>query len=374
MATPTYPLIQPSIPRLEDIVDELSAVLSNPIVTTGPKTREFEASVCELLRVEHTVAVSSCTSGLALTLRALELRGEVIIPAFTFTATGLAAVWAGLTPVFCDCREDTLTLDPESVAAAIGDDTVAMMPVPVFGVPCDNEELLALAEQRGLRVVFDSAQALGSIYRARPLGSFGSAEVFSLSPTKVISAVEGGLVTTNDAQLAERIRRLRDYGKSPDGRDFTDLGLSARFSELHAVIGRHNIARARDLIGARQSRIARFRAALSGTPGLRFVDAPDDRESSGIYMVVRVAADVAGCSRDELSERLAARGCQSRAYFTPPLHQQAVYAEIPHRCAPSLANSERAAKECLAIPLYANMLDSEVDEVASMVRDALSNG
>jgi dTDP-4-amino-4,6-dideoxygalactose transaminase len=368
--TTFYPIIRPSLPRLDEIAAELGRVLQSGMVTTSEYTRRFEAQVAEYVDAEHVIAVSSCTSGLMLVLRALGLSGEVIVPSFTFTATGLAAVWSGLTPVFCDCVDTTLTLDPDSVAAAIGPKTTAIMPVPVFGVPCDIEPLLALARERGLKVVFDSAQALGATYKGRPQGGFGDAEVFSLSPTKVITAVEGGLITTQSGELARDLRRMRDYGKNAGGSDITDLGLSARFSEVHAVIGSHNLARAAELRAARRRHIARMQALLGDLPGARFLDTPPDRQSSGIYMVMRVDPGAAPQTRDELISRLAAEGVQAKAYFAPPLHRQAVYANVAHRLAPSLRVSERAAAECMAIPLYADMSDSEIQELAGRVRVA----
>lgn len=367
-----YPIIRPSLPALSEIAADFDEALSSGMVTTAGQTRLFEQTVAELLGVEHVVAVSSCTSGLMLSLRAMGLSGEVIIPSFTFTATALAAVWSGLKPVFCDCAPGTLTIDPDSMAEAISPETVAVMPVPVFGMPCDNDEILAIARQHGLRVVFDSAQALGAAYKGTPLGGFGDVEVFSLSPTKVITSVEGGLITTGNAELAGILRRMRDYGKNADGSDITDLGLSARFSELHAVVGTYNARRARDLMALRQQNIGALRERLTGIDGLRFLDTPADRASSGIYMVLRIVAREAGCSRDELVRRLGQRGVQARAYFTPPLHRQAVYQNVLHRLGSSLGVSERAASECMTIPLYADMSTEQLDEIAAEVRAAIA--
>ncbi|MCG8418939.1 MAG: DegT/DnrJ/EryC1/StrS family aminotransferase [Proteobacteria bacterium] len=365
-----YPIIRPSLPARSDILADLDAVLASGMVTTSGQTRRFEQAIGEFLEVEHVVAVSSCTSGLMLALRALDVRGEAIVPSFTFCATGLAAIWAGLTPVFCDVRPDTLTVDVNSAAQAIGSATRVIMPVPVFGTPCDVAAISDLARERDLVVVYDSAQGLGARYRGRRLGGFGHAEVFSLSPTKVITAVEGGLVTTRDGALASAIRRMRDYGKSADGRDITDLGLSARFSEIHAIIGQRNVARADELIRARHQRIGEFRARLGDLPGVSFLHTPPDCQSSAIYMVLRLSPEDARCSRDQLIDRLAERGVQARGYFSPPLHRQAVFVRHAHRLARSLEVSERAANQCLTIPLYADMTDTELDEVAAEVRAA----
>ncbi|MEM9494045.1 MAG: DegT/DnrJ/EryC1/StrS family aminotransferase, partial [Myxococcota bacterium] len=257
-----YPIIRPSLPASDEILSQVEEVLASGMVTTSAYTRRFESVVSEFLGVEQVVAVSSCTSGLMLVLRALGATGEAVMPSFTFCATGLAAMWAGLVPVFCDVRSDTLTIDVDSARSVSGDATRVSMPVPVFGVPCDSDAIAQLAAERDMIVLYDSAQALGAAYKGKRLGGFGHAEVFSLSPTKVITSVEGGLIATNDGDLAATLRRMRDYGKSPDGKDITAMGLSARFSELHAIVGVHNLARAETLIAGRHRRIDDFRQRL----------------------------------------------------------------------------------------------------------------
>ena len=197
----------------------------------GGVVREFEAEVCRLTGARHAVAFSSCTAGLMLAPKAMNLPsgGEVIVPSFTFAATAQALAWNSLVPVFCECLPGTLALDPEDVMRNITPKTVAICPVCIFGLPPDINELLEVGRRKGIPVYFDSAQGLGATYKGRQAGGFGVAEVFSLSPTKVVTAVEGGLVTTNDDELADRLRAMRDYGKDPkNSEDMAFLGLSAR--------------------------------------------------------------------------------------------------------------------------------------------------
>ena len=224
------------MPAWDEVVDDLKAVWSSPQITVGRYVKELEALVAERLGVPHVIAVSSCTSGLMLAIRAMKLQGEVIVPPFTWCASGQALLWHDIEPVMADVLPGTYTLDPASVESVITSRTSAIMPVTVFGVPPEVNELEAIAQKHGLRVLYDSAQAMGSSYRGRPMGGFGDIEVFSMSPTKVATSVEGGLITTNNEKLATAIRKLRDYGKGPGG-DIIDLGLSARQSELHAVVG-----------------------------------------------------------------------------------------------------------------------------------------
>jgi hypothetical protein len=220
----------------------------------GGVVREFEAEVCRLTGARHAVAFSSCTAGLMLAPKAMNLPsgGEVIVPSFTFAATAQALAWNGLVPVFCDCLPGTCALDPEDVEQNITGKTVAFCPVYIFGLPPDMDGLLDLGRRKGLPVYFDSAQGLGATYKARQAGGFGVAEVFSLSPTKVVTAVEGGLVTTNDDELADRLRAKRDYGKDPKHpEDMAFLGLSARMNELHATVGLLSVRKIDELVKAR---------------------------------------------------------------------------------------------------------------------------
>ncbi len=367
-----YPIIRPTLPSFAEVESDLRAILTSGMVTTSSQTRAFEEVAREVLEVDEVIALNSCTAGLMLAFRGLDLRrGEVLIPSFTFTATALAAVWAGMKPVFVDCEPDTLTLDLASARASLTKDTVAIMPVAVFGNPTDAPAIDAFAQEHGLKVIYDSAQGLGAQIGDRPIGGFGNVEIFSLSPTKVITAVEGGLFATNDRALAGRIRQMRDYGKSADGEDIEFLGLSARFSEFHAVIGRHNLEAMSTLREARLERMTQFRAELAGLPGVSFIDPAPGRTGSGIYMVLRVDASVARCSRDDVVARLAERAIQGKKYFTPPVHLQAAYRNLDMGTAPSLEASIKAAAECMAIPLYADMSPSELGEVAAAVREIL---
>ena len=345
-------------------------------VTTGVFTRRFEEAVEEKLGVPHAVMVQSCTAGLMLVLRALDLKGEVIMPAFTWTATAHAAVWNGLTPVFADIVPGTYTLDPEAVAAAITINTVAVMPVNVFGCPPDYEAFARLADKHGLPVVYDSAQGLGSRYQTADglwhwAGGFGAAEVFSLSPTKVVSAMEGGLITTREAGLAQKLRQLRDYGKTPDGGDIAWLGLSARVPEINAIVARHNFARLEELIARREELVGRYREALRDLPGLEFQEVPPRCRSTYNYCTVFVDSGRARASRDEVYDALQARGIQAKKYFYPALHLQEVYRPLREAHRGRLPVTERAAAQGLALPLFSHMGLDTVDQVCHALREVL---
>lgn len=373
---PVIPITQPTLPDFEAVVSEFRQAWESRQVTTGVFTRRFEEAVEARLGVPHAIMVQSCTAGLMLVLRALELTGEVILPAFTWTATAHAAVWNGLTPVFADITPGSLTLDPRAVEQALTERTAALMPVNVFGCPPDYEAFNALGEKYGLPVVYDSAQGLGSQYRAadgrwRFAGGFGTAEVFSLSPTKVVSAMEGGLITTRDAELAARLRQMRDYGKTPDGEDIAWLGLSARVPEFNAIVARHSLARLEELLARRENLVRRYREGLQGLPGVSFQEVPGRCRSSYNYFTLCIDGTRARQSRDEVYEALKHRGVQAKKYFYPALHLQEVYRDLGAAYRGRLPVTEAAAAQGLALPLYSHLGDPEVDHIISIMREVL---
>ncbi len=343
------------------------------IVTTGAVTRMFEEEVCRRTGARHAVAIASCTAGLMLVPRALGLEpgDEVIVPAFTFAATAQALLWNGLVPVFCDCLPGTRTLDPEDVERNLSARTAAICPVYTYGLPPDIDALLDVGRRRGVPVYFDSAQGLGAAYRGRSAGGFGACEVFSLSPTKVVTAVEGGLVTTNEGGLAERVRTMRDYGKDPRfGEDMIELGLSARMGEFHAAVGLASIRNIEDLVKARLARIAYYRERLAGLDGCGVQTFPDDRTTSGNYFVMFISAG-ARKTRDQIHHALKDAGIQTKRYFYPLVNEQTIFMRFPARVSAQLRESLVASREGLALPLYSHMREDQIDVVCRALEDLL---
>src|SRR6266513_760779 len=197
-AVVTMPIIRPTLPALKDILSMMHTGWESGIVTGGPLVRSLEEQACRETGARYAVALSSCTAGLMLVPQALGLRPgtEVIVPSFTFAATAQALLWNRFVPVFCDCLPGTYTLDPADVERNLTPLTGAICGVTVYGLPPDIDELLDIGRRANIPVYFDSAQGLGATYKGQPLGQFGSCEVFSLSPTKVVTAIEGGLLTT----------------------------------------------------------------------------------------------------------------------------------------------------------------------------------
>ncbi len=335
------------------------------MLTNGPTVRALEDAVAGRLGVPHVIAVASCTSGLMLTLRGLDITGPVALPSFTFSASAHAVEWVGGTPLFVEIDEATLTADVDDVRAA-ADGAAAIMATHVYGTPADVEGLQSVADAVGIPLLYDAAHALGSTRRGTPIGRFGSAEVFSLSPTKIVSGAEGGLVTTRDDALAQAVRIGRDYG-NPGNYDTQFVGLNARMSELHAAVALASLAELDERLAARRHTVEVFQAAITDIPGLRMPTLSPGDTSTFKDMTVVVDAPEFGLDAAALTAALSAHGVDSRRYFYPPVHQQKAYAHLlPGRPLPV---TERVSAAVLTLPLWAGMPDALVVRLGSLLAD-----
>ncbi len=366
------PLVRPALGDDAALRDRYATILRSGMLTNGHTVRELEEVVADRLGVPHVVAVASCTAGLALTLQALDARGSVVLPSFTFAASAHAVVWAHGTPVFADVRAEDLTLDPADAAAAIeeqGSAATAITATHVYGTPCDTDALQSVADAQGVPLVYDAAHALGSEHHGSPVGGFGSAEVFSLSPTKVVVGGEGGLVATRDEALARRLRLGRDYG-NPGDYDCLFPGLNARMSELHAATALHSLSLLDAHLARRRTLVRRFWEQLADLPGLRGPRLVPGDVSTYKDLTLVVDAEVCGLDAAELGRALAADGIDSRRYYHPPIHRQQAYAGLPARPLPV---TDRLSRQVLSPPLWSQMSDAEVVAVAEAVRRVLAD-
>ncbi len=256
-----------------------------------------------------------------------------------------------------------MTLDPGD-AAEVVDGAVAMTATHVYGAPCDVEGLQQVADDAGIPLVYDAAHALGSRRKGRPIGSFGTAEVFSMSPTKVAVAGEGGLVATRDPELAARMRIARDYG-NPGSYDCEFPGINARMSEIHAAIGLASLDGLDERIAWRNELVAGFKAELAGTPGIGYQQVPDEDLSTYKDLTLVVDPDAFGLDAETLGRALRHENVDSRRYYHPPIHLQKAYADLPRER--SLPVTESVATSVLTPPLYSHMSQEQARTVARAV-------
>jgi dTDP-4-amino-4,6-dideoxygalactose transaminase len=369
------PLVRPTVPHPDIIADDVHKILASRVLTNGPYVREFERRTAEYLGVRHCVAVSSCTAGLMLVLRAADLSGDVVLPSFTFAATAHAVAWNGLRPVFADVDPETLTLSPAAVARTVGVRTSAILATHLYGTPCDIDGLTEIANRNGVRLFFDAAPAFGSRRRGAPVGAFGDAEVFSLSPTKVLTAGEGGLISTNDDALAERCRIGRDYG-NPGDYNCRFVGLNARMSEFHAAVALASLEGIDERIERRNGYAARYREELSRMPGIDFPEVPSGDVSTHKDFTILVDPVLFGVDAESLGRALAAVGIDTRRYYAPPVHGMQAYRRLGGSNGDLVATEEAAAR-VLSLPLWSEMEKAEqsrvIDAIARIRRFARGN-
>lgn len=370
---PAFPLglrfVRPWVPPLERVMARLAPSYNEGVLTNGPLVRTLEEQAAERLGARHAVAVSSCTAGLMLVLQALAPKGPVLLPSFTFSASAHAVAWNGLAPRFAECDPATFQLDLADAARRL-EGAGAIMATHVFGAPCAAEQLEVLARQAGVPVLFDAAHGFGATRAGRPVGSFGAAEVFSLSPTKVVVGGEGGIVTTGDDQLAQTLTMGRDYG-NPGDYDTRFAGLNARMSELHAAVAIESLAELDTHLDRRRLLARRYRAALATVPGLRAQEIDPGDESTFKDFTISVDEDTYGLGRDEVVNALRTEGIDVRCYFSPPVHRQQAYTAAGTA---DLPVTTEVARRVVSLPLYAGLgedtLDRVVDALAVLHRNA----
>jgi dTDP-4-amino-4,6-dideoxygalactose transaminase len=364
------PIVRPVLPSLPEMSDDLQHMLVSGMVTKGQNLVAFEKALADHIGVKQAVGVSSCTSGLMLTYTGLGLTGDVIVPSFTFMATVSALVWCGLHPIFADVDAGTTNLDPVAAEARITPRTTAIVAVHNFGNPADIPALQAVAERHNLKLIFDAAHGFGARYQGVPVGSQGDAQVFSLSPTKLLIAGEGGVVATNDESLAEKIRLGREYGNNGNY-DSAFAGLNARLGEFNALLGLRSLDNLENAARCRNETVAIFQEVLDRLPGVGFQAVRSGDRNSYKDFSVTIDPAAFGLTRDELVVALAAENIDTRKYYEPPVHRQIAYRHFYD--GRPLPNTDWLASHSLSFPIWSNMTSEMALRISETVQRIQEN-
>ena len=363
-------IVRPVLPDLSEMADGVQGILRSGMVTKGEHLKRFEQAVREHLGVRHAIAVSSCTSGLMLTYRGLGLTGDVVVPSFTFMATVSALVWSGLRPIYADVDPGTTNLDPAAAEAAITPQTSAIVAVHNFGNPAEIDALSEVARRHGLKLIFDAAHGFGALYQGQPVGGQADAHVFSLSPTKLLITGEGGIVSTNDDALAEKIVMGREYGNS-GSYDSAFAGLNARMPEFNALLGLRGLERLEVAARTRNQAAEMFHEMLGMLPGVAFQEVRAGNRCSYKDFSVTFEPEPFGLTRDELAEALAAENIDTRKYYEPPVHRQTAYQQFYD--GRPLPNTEWLARNSLSFPMWSNIEPQVITNICQAVQRIYQN-
>ncbi len=364
---------RPNIGDRDRLLARIGGILDRRWLSNqGPVVSEFEERVADYVGVKHCVAMCNATVALEIAIRALELSGEVIVPAFTFIATAHALQWQEITPVFCDIDPATHTLDPGWVERMITPRTTGIIGVHVWGRPCQIESLEVIARENSLSLLFDAAHAFGASHQGRMIGSFGNAEVFSFHATKFVSCGEGGAVVTNDDQLADKMRLMRNFGFAGLDR-VVYIGTNGKMSELSAAMGLTSLESIDQFVAINKRNYCEYVKELATIPGLNLLPYDGTERCSFQYVVVEVDSYLTQLSRDELIEVLTAENVLARRYFYPGCHRMEPYASLFPHAKLVLRATDVVAQRVLLLPTGTAVGSSEIQDICRILRLAVGS-
>ncbi|UPG91443.1 aminotransferase class I/II-fold pyridoxal phosphate-dependent enzyme [Luteibacter aegosomaticola] len=336
----------------------------------GPLVQEFEQRLCKELGVRHCVAMCNGTIALEIAIRALGMEGEVIVPSYTFVATAHALHWQGITPVFADIDPHTHALDPDAVRRMITPRTSGIIGVHLWGRPAPANELQAVADEHGLHLMFDAAHAFACTYQGKKIGSLGRCEVFSFHATKFFNTFEGGAVTTNDDELAEAMRLMRNFGFA--GYDnVVHPGTNGKMVEICAAMGLANLDAVHDIVNVNRRNHELYTSHLRGVAGVSILPMAEGEESNYQYVVLQVGED-ATTTRDQLVEILQAENILARKYFWPGCHRMKPYRDLFPNAALMLPETTRIAERVIVLPTGTHVSEKAVASICSIIRVAVN--
>lgn len=336
----------------------------------GPLVREFEARIAELCGVRHCIAMCNATIALEIASRALDLRGEVIVPAYTFVATAHALQWQEITPVFVDIDPRTHHIDSAQIERLITPRTTGIVGVHLWGRPCDTEAIEQIAARRGLKVMYDAAHAFGCSHRGRMIGSFGACEVFSFHATKFVNSFEGGAVVTNDDALATKIKLMRNFGFA--GYDnVIYVGTNGKLTEVCAAMGLCSLDAMADIIACNRRNYGLYRDALPTLPGLSLLAVEQQEQRNFQYVVVEVDPS-APLSRDDLVATLHAENVLARKYFWPGVHRMEPYRSYYPNAHLLLPETTSLASRVIVLPTGQGVSPEDVRAICEIIRRAFA--
>jgi perosamine synthetase len=344
-------------------------VLRSGSLAQGPMVARLERAFAEVVGVRHAVAVNNGTTALVAALQVLDLQpgDEVVTSPFTFVATLNAVLEAGATARFADIREDDFAVDPASVAEVVGDRTAVLMPVHLYGQTADMGPLTSLARQHGLHLVEDAAQAHGAGYDGQGAGSFGIAGCFSFYATKNVTTGEGGMITTSDDAVADRLRLLRNQGMR-SRYAYEMAGHNYRMTDLHAAVGVPQVARLPEITDRRRRNAARLTAGLAGLEGVRLPRELPGRSHVWHQYTVLLPESA---DREAVVAALTATGIGSGVYYPRPVFDHDCYRDDPRVVTADVPVARSVARRCLSLPVHQHLTDADVDAVVAGLRTAL---
>jgi len=368
---------RPNVGNRERLMQRINDMLDRRwFSNNGPFVQEFERKVEVLLGVKHCIAMCNGTVALEIAIRALDLKGEVIVPSFTFIATAHALQWQEITPVFADIDPVTHNLDPASVEKMITPRTTGIIGVHLWGRHCDTAGLQTIADEHGLKLMYDSSHAFACSHNGQLIGNFGECEVFSFHATKFFNTFEGGAVVTNNDALADKIRLMKNFGFA--GLDnVIYIGTNGKMTEVCAAMGLTGLESLDDFVQTNRRNYLEYRKVLADIPGLKLIDYNDLERCNYQYIIVEVDEKVFGLPRDKLVRILHAENILTRRYFFPGCHKMQPYKGLFPHAGMLLPQTEGLNQRVMALPTgtaVTQEMIAQIGEILRLVHDGARDG
>jgi dTDP-4-amino-4,6-dideoxygalactose transaminase len=358
---------QPALPPLEDFTELLREVWRNKILTNnGPFHERFEKELAEYLDVKYISLFSNGTMALMTALQALKITGEVITTPFSFVATTHSLWWNNIKPVFADIDPVTLNLDPWKVEAAITPQTTAIMPVHVYGNPCNLNELKRIADTYGLKIIYDAAHAFGVEVNGNSVLNFGDLSILSFHATKVFNTIEGGAIICHDEQTKKRIDYLKNFG-FVDETTVIEPGINAKMNEVQAAFGLLQLKTICENVGKRKVITDLYRKHLADIPGIRFLNDFENVKHTYSYFPIFVNESIYGKTRDELYNHLKLHNIFGRRYFYPLISQFPTYLGLNSAKPDNLPVALEVAEQVICLPIYPDLEEDLVIKIVNVI-------
>lgn len=361
VTSPLLPPLEEFIPYLEDIWDR------KWLTNNGHYHQELEKALCEYLGVAYISLFSNGTLALITALQALRITGEVITTPYSFVATTHSLWWNGIKPVFVDIDPRTFNLDPDKIEAAITPKTTAIMPVHVYGNPCQMEEIQGIADKYGLRVIYDAAHAFGVRMNGSSVLECGDLSILSFHATKTYSTIEGGAIVCRDAKMKQRIDYLKNFGFA-DEVTVVAPGINAKMNEVQAVYGLLSLKYVDQAIACRKALTELYRKELRDMPGIECMEDMPEVKHNYSYFPIFVNPREYGMSRDALYDKLKKEHILGRRYFYPLISEFSTYRGLPSAQPNNLPVAHRAADSVICLPMHAGLVPEDIFRVISVIK------
>lgn len=362
---PIY-VTQPLLPPLDEFIPYLEQIWENKRLTnSGPFHQQFEQALCDYLDIEYLSLFTNGTLALVTALQALRITGEVITTPYSFVATAHSLLWNGIKPVFVDIDRFTLNLDPAKIEAAITPQTTAIMPVHCYGHPCDVDGIQTIADNYGLKVIYDAAHAFGVQNEGGSVLSQGDLSVLSFHATKVFNTFEGGAIICPDAKTKRHIDHLKNFG-FVDEVTVVAPGINGKMSEINAAFGLLQLKHIDEAISRRKLIDSRYRKALANINGIHCLSSGGAKVANCAYFPILVKPQYP-LSRDALYQLMQDHGIRARRYFYPLISDFPMYRGMPSAAQSNLPVARKAASEVICLPIYPELLNEQVDAVIQLI-------